>query len=175
MTFVSFFAEGDVASTVNTDAAKYRKGGVILRDVSCLKIDGSLGAEALLMSSPDSVMMLGADVKDSSGNYAVAASSEREYEDGAVARIFVVPGAFLTGTDALVNEGYSNKDFVFSVLHNLFGSLTAPYGCTSVIYNTGTLQGLTMGTARIYSAIILGSTCVLAVVGFVTIIRRKYR
>ena len=175
MTFVAGYADGEIASVVNSEASSYRDGGVILREVSRLEVDSALGAEALLTSSESSVTMLGEQVKDSAGSYAVAAMSERQTEEGNKARIFVVSGVFLTGTDALVNEGYSNKDFVFSLLNNLFGSLTAPYGCGSVIYNTGTLQGLTMGTARVFAAVILAIPAVLAVLGFATIIRRKYR
>ena len=94
---------------------------------------------------------------------------------GASAKIFVVPSIYLAVSDALVSRGYSNKDFVYALLEKYFESGTAPYGCNDVIYETDTLENLTMRSARIYTAVIMAIPVALAVVGTVVIVKRRQR
>ena len=81
----------------------------------------------------------------------------------------------MTVSDALVTNGYANKDFIYSLFDNFYGRDGMPYGCKVAFYNSGILENLTMGTARVYTAIILAIPCVIAVFGAVLIIRRKNR
>ena len=89
--------------------------------------------------------------------------------------IFVIPSIYLSASDALVSRGYSNKDFVYAVFDDFFGSDTPPYGCKPILYDTETLENLTMGTAKIYTALIMLIPAAAALVGAVILIRRKNR
>ena len=91
------------------------------------------------------------------------------------ATLFVLPTAYITATDAFISESYSNKDFLFSVYETLFDANPAPYGCNQILYDTQILENLTMGRAKLYTAITLMIPVVLAEFGAVTIIRRKNR
>ena len=87
----------------------------------------------------------------------------------------VVPSIYISVADALITNGYANKEFLFASFEYLFGAKGMPYGCRAVLYDTQTLENLTMGTARLYTAIILAIPTAIAVVGSVIIIRRKNR
>ena len=50
-----------------------------------------------------------------------------------------------------------------------------PHGCNFVTYVSDEVQNLTMGAAKIYTALLLAIPCVLAIVGAVVLIRRKNR
>ena len=50
-----------------------------------------------------------------------------------------------------------------------------PYGCKPVIYSSSTLENLTMGMARLYTAITLAIPLAIAAVGTVVIVRRRNR
>ena len=81
----------------------------------------------------------------------------------------------VTATDAITTNGYSNKDFLYSLFDEFYGQSGVPYGCRSVLYDDSTLENLTMGTARIYTIIILTIPAAIAVLGVVVIRRRKNR
>ena len=61
------------------------------------------------------------------------------------------------------------------MLGECFDSLTPPYGCSSYVYSTGRLEGLTMGVANVYTAIAIAIPIVIGVVGAILIIKRKNR
>ena len=82
---------------------------------------------------------------------------------------------FLTATDAMVTKGYANKDFVYALFDVLYERGDMPYGTSSIVYDSYMLENLTMGTARIYTAIIMAVPAVLAIVCAVVFIRRKNR
>jgi len=96
-------------------------------------------------------------------------------EEGTKGQVFVVPGVFLTAGDVMVADGYSNKDFLYSLFSESFGSNCAPYGCNSVNYTAGILQNLKMSTARLYTALLILIPVAVAVFGTVIIIRRRNR
>jgi hypothetical protein len=81
----------------------------------------------------------------------------------------------MTVSDALVTNGYSNKDFMYSLFDYLYGAENMPYGCQSVLYDSSVLENLTMSTANIYTAIVLAVPAIIAVFGAVVVIRRKNR
>ena len=86
-----------------------------------------------------------------------------------------MPSIYLAVSDSLVSRGYSNKDFVYALLEKFFESGTAPYGCNDVLYETDTLENLTMRNARIYTAVIMAIPAALAIVGAVIIVKRRQR
>ena len=148
-------------------------GSVILRDVAPLKLTGS--ARALLVTSESSECFAGGEVSDSQGSYPIAAYSTFVGDSGKTSGLFFIPSIYLTATDAMVTNGYANKDFVYSLLDVFYERGDMPYGTGSIVYNTGLLENLTMGTARIYTAVILAVPVALGAFGAVMLIRRKNR
>ncbi len=148
-------------------------GRVILRDVAPLKLSGA--AKPLLTTSPSSQCYSNGEVTDSEGGYTIAAFSEKIGSTGNFSTLFFIPSIYLTATDAMVTRGYANKDFVYSVFDVLFGRDNMPYGTNSIIYDSGVLENLTMGMARVYTAILIAIPAAIAVAGAVVLIRRKNR
>lgn len=172
-TLVADYADNELANAINAKVSEFSDGNVIIREVSALELSGN--AKPLLVSSSASVLEAHGGTIDTSGRYAIAAYSDVTLGGGASAKIFVVPSIYLAVSDALVSRGYSNKDFVYALLEKYFESGTAPYGCNDVIYETDTLENLTMRSARIYTAVIMAIPVVLAVVGTVVIVKRRQR
>ena len=180
-TFTTTHADNEISNLVRdkivehrTDYADADKSVLISQAVS-LKLDSAKGAQALLLSGSGSATHAGDKRTDNSGNYAVAAYSMRDEGDGVKSTVVVIPTAYITASEAFLSERYTNKDFLYSVFEVIFGSNPAPRGCNQINYTTARLEGLTMGRARVYTAIILAIPAALAVVGLIIIIRRKNR
>ena len=167
-TLVADYAEGDISSAIEQRVDFFTDGGVIIREASALEL--SEGAKPLLISSSASVCEADGKTTSTGGKYCVAA-----YNDIGEGRVMVVPSIYISVADALITNGYANKEFLFASFEYLFGAKGMPYGCRAVLYDTQTLENLTMGTARLYTAIILAIPTAIAVVGSVIIIRRKNR
>lgn len=174
ISIIARFGEGGaLSSAVTASVKKYGDASVIIR--SCAALTLGEGAEALLVASDSAQTYAGAQRTDTSGGYCLAAVATHTSAEGNVGNIFVVPSIYLTATDSLVSGGYSNRSFIYSVMENVFGSDELPYGCKTVYYDADVLDGLTMGTARIYTAVIMAIPAVLAAVGAVIVIRRRNR
>ena len=173
LSFVAAFGDGELAKKIEQTVNAYGTGSVLLSNVSKLTLADN--AQGLLYSSDTSVTMNAGKVSDSAGGYAAAAIATVENREGEDGQVFVIPSMFLSSGDILAAEGYSNKDFIYSLLSESMGASNAPYGCNSVVYNTGTLENLTMGAARTYTAVLLLIPALLAISGAVVIIRRKNR
>ena len=150
-------------------------GSVIISQVAALDCDSAKGAAPLLVSSPSAVLEASGSTVNEDGGYALAAYSERYNEAGEDARMFFVPSVYLTATDAMITNGYSNKDFLYSLFDVFYGADDLPYGTNVVVQASTMLENLTLGTSIIYTAILLALPVALAAVGLVTIIRRKNR
>ena len=171
-TLVCDYADSDVPVKMNEKTAGVG-GSIIVRTVAALELSG--GAQPLLLSSSSAVCQAGGETVDSTGSYAVAAYSAIENEDGSVARVVVVPSVYLTATDAIVTNGYSNKDFLYSLFDVFYGHGSMPYGCRSVVYDTNILENLTMGEARLFTALLIAIPVMLAGVGVFVTVRRRNR
>lgn len=169
-TLVTEFGEDEKAQQMKNLLGDSR---VILRDVSPLKLSGK--AVPLLVTSEDSKCYAGGEVTDTSGGYAVAAYSEMLSQTGKTAELFFIPSVYLTATDAMVTNGYGNKDFVYALFDVLYGMDDMPYGTNSIVYDDTVLENLTMGTAKGITAVLLAIPCVIAIAGAVVLIRRKNR
>ena len=174
-TLLAEYATGGVADAIRATVEKYSAGNIILRDAAALKLDSAKGARAILKSSQSSELTLGGDFADGAGGYTIAAYSSYDAGDGKTAGIFVIPSVYASASDALTSNSYANRDFLYSLFEHVFGAKNLPYGANSVIYVDDVLRNLTMGTARLYSALLLAIPAVLAVVGGAIIIRRKNR
>ncbi len=174
-TFIATHADNAVASDILNKVEKYGSDRILISETARLELNASLGAEPLLISGNSSSSYAGGKLTDNEGRYTVAAYSRRVEQSGAESTVFVVPTAYITASDAFLSENYFNKDFLYATLEVLFDSNTAPRGCNTVTYRTSILENLTMGKAKAYTAIILTMPVILAVVGAITIIRRKNR
>ncbi len=172
-TLVTELAESPIASSVAERIESYDSGKVIIREAAALTLTGT--AKPLLITSKASELQAGGKRVDSAGGYTVAAYNEMQTEDGEMSSIVVVPSIYLTVSDALVSRGYANKDFTYALFEELFDAPTPPYGTNAVIYDTSTLQNLTMRQAKIYTVLILFIPVILAAAGAAVIIRRKNR
>ena len=173
--FVADYADNTDAGAVAALATKYKNGGVLLASSGALLLDEALGARPLLTSSGAASLALGGKTIDTAGSYTVASFTERENDDGTVARVVVIPTVYLTAQDALLSDRYVNTDFLYSVLKTSLGASTAPIGCTTYTYYTTALENLTMQNARIFTALVLLIPASLAVAGTVVIVRRRNR
>ena len=176
-TIIAEFAEGDTAGRIANIAKTYGSGKVLVRESASLLVTESERATAypILKSSAASVCEVGGSVTDREGGYTVAAGAAVRGNGDRDGSIFVCSSTFLTADDVIVTEGYSNKDFVYAVFAEIFGSHTPPYGTNSIVSSTGRLEGLTMGVANVYTAIAMLIPTAIAVLGAVLIIKRKNR
>jgi len=172
-TLVAEYADSELAKEISGRVSEYSDGGVIIREASALELLGN--AKPLLTSSGASVLEANGKTLDRSGSYAIAAYSDKTYENGKTSRLLVIPSVYIAASDALVSREYSNKDFIYALFEKYFGSGIAPYGCNDVLFETSTLENLTMRKARIYTALIMAVPVALAVTGAVIIVKRRQR
>ncbi len=173
-TLVTNYAKTPLAENVYSKIAEYG-GNVIIKDAAALNCDDAKGAKPLLVSSESATLEAGGQSMDNSGSYTVAAYSERYNESAEPAKMFFVPSVYLTADDAMVTNGYSNKDFIYSLFDVFYGAENMPYGTKSVLQASTMLENLTLGASLVYTAVLMAIPAVLAVLGTVIIIRRKNR
>ncbi len=171
-TLIADYAEGELPAALR-EKTDIGGGNIIIRYVSSLTLSGE--AKPLLLASRSAVTEAGGETVNTDGSYVIAGYSEHECESGSVASMVVVPSVYLTATDAIITNGYANKDFIYALCDTLFEADSMTYGCNSYVYDDTVLENLTMGQARIYTAVAIAIPAVLAVFGAVLIIRRKNR
>ena len=172
-TIVAGYANTDDGSWLSENVSKYSDGKVVISDVAALVLSGE--AKPVLVSSSASQLFAHGVATDNKGGYTVAASAEVVGENGEVGTVFVVPSTYLATTASLVTNGYANKDFVYSLLERFYGCSQLPYGASIISFRTPMLEGLTMKTANIYTAIIMAIPVAVAVACAVVLTRRKNR
>lgn len=173
--FNARFADGATSNKVVAKFAAYNTGKVLMSQVSRLKLDPSRGAEAMLLSSSTSRTVRDGAVTDTAGEYAVAAYSSRSEGGEATSEVFVVPSVLMTNSDILLSSGYSNRNYIYALLDEIYDADTAIYGARSIVYNSGAVENLTQRTATVYTVILIAIPVALAAVGAVVVIRRKRR
>lgn len=171
-TLVTEYANNTLAKNISARVSKYTSGSVIVREASALDLSGE--AKPLLVTSPSAVLEADGETVSRGGSYCVAAYTELPAENGN-SKIFVIPSIYLAVSDSLITNGYSNKDFVYALFEDLYEAGNMPYGCKAVVYENQILENLTMGTARVYTAIALMIPVCIAIAGTVIIIKRKNR
>ncbi|MBR2930036.1 MAG: Gldg family protein [Clostridia bacterium] len=175
MSFIASYAGSDMAKSISDNVVEYKNGRVLLSEVARLVLDGDKGAESLLVSSSTSRVLWEGNTVDSDGGYDVCAYSSRTEGEGAESKIMVVPSVLLTNGDLMVADGYSNKEFMYSALSEIFGSSTAIYGTKSVQYDSGIVENLTQSTAAVFTVLLLAIPVALTAVGVIVVVRRKRR
>ncbi|MBP3606250.1 MAG: Gldg family protein [Clostridia bacterium] len=166
-TLVASYAESELSATLAPHLAD--RGGVVLTETAALSLTGS--AKPLLVSSPSASLEADGKTVDRAGSYVLAATAAVQGGGD----ITVIPSVYLTATDAMTSNTYSNRTFVYGLIETLYGGEDLPYGCRTVNLMTDTLENLTARAARIYTAVIFLIPTALAAFGFVTIRRRKNR
>ncbi|MBQ9084929.1 MAG: Gldg family protein [Clostridia bacterium] len=173
-TFVATHADGYVSESIHSNISGFGSGRVLMSDVACLEL--SKGAQPLLLSSSTSTLYAGGKQTASGGSYPVVAFNELpSSESGNMTRITVVASIYLTASQALITGGYSNKDFTYSILDELYDAPCAPYGMKGLLYSSTILENFTMGTARLIFACLMAIPVALGIIGAVIIIRRRNR
>ena len=127
------------------------------------------------MASSSAVCEADGERVDADGGYALAAYSKYTTEKGGESVLCFIPSVYLTASDAMITNGYANKNFLYSVFGELYGEGNMPYGAKSINFNDYVLENLTMGTARLYTALFMAVPFLIAVAGAVVLIRRKNR
>ena len=172
-TLVTDFADNEVSNKIGSTVKKYSDGSVIVREAAALEL--SKNAKPLLVSTSASNLEAGGKNVDGKGNYPVAAYTKVDGYREKVASICVVSSIYIAVSDSLITNGYANSDFLYSLFDNFYGQGGMPYGCDVMKSDTSTLENLTMGTARIYTALILAVPVAIAVAGTVIVNKRKNR
>ena len=175
MSFNAYYGTGALTEKLVSRYSEYNTGKVLLSQVSRLVLDSSKGAEALLTSSSGARIMSGGEITDRSGSYAVAAYSSHDEGNGKTSEVFVIPSVLMTNSDILLSAGYSNRNFVYALLEEIYDADTAIYGARSVIYESGAVENLTQRMATVYTVILVSLPVVLVALGAVVVIRRKRR
>ena len=172
-TLIADYPDNASGIWIKDTVERYSDGRVVVRDVAALRLSGE--AEPLLIASESAETYSHGAMTDSEGSYPIAAYATVITDDGKQGRLVVIPSIYLTATSALVTNGYANGDFLRSVFETLYNRAPLAYGSSIISFETPILEGLTMQTAGIYTAIIMAIPVALAVVGAVVLIRRKNR
>ncbi len=165
-TLVASYAESDIYKTLERHLAD--RGGVVLTETAALKLSDN--AKPLLNASSSATLEADGKTIDRDGNYVLAAMAKVKRGD-----IVVIPSVYLTATDAMTSNTYSNRAFVYGIIETLYGGESLPYGCRTLNLLTDMLENLTARAARIYTALIFTIPTALAVCGFILLRRRKNR
>ncbi len=172
-TLIADYPDNASGIWIKDNVERYSDGGVIIRDVAALELSGE--AKPLLIASETAKTYSHGEMTDSQGSYPIAAYATVITDDGEQGRVVVIPSIYLTATSALVTNEYANGDFLRSVFETLYDRSPLVYGSSIISFETPILEGLTMQTAGIYTAIIMAIPVALAVVGAVVLTRRKNR
>ncbi len=171
-TFVANYADNEIGKALSEKTDRYVSDDVVVKNSGELSLSGA--AKPVLVTSSSADALVDGKTVESSEQFCVAAYSERAAGEG-TARVFVTAGVYLTASDAVISDAYANRSFTYALFENLLGAPTAPYGCRTVPYSTDRLEDLTMGTARLYTILIMAIPAAIAAVGFVINKRRKNR
>lgn len=167
-TLVADYAESPLYTKIADRLAD--RGGVALTQTAALSLSGK--AKPLLLSSSSAILEADGETVDRSGSYTLAAMTE---VDGG-GDIVVIPSVYLTASDAMTSNTYSNRIFVYGLVETLYDeSAPLPYGCFVVNLSMDMLENLTARAAHIYTAIIFLIPAALTVAGFVILRRRRNR
>ena len=172
-TLVADFADNDVAKAVSGTVDNYSEGSVIVRQAAALELSGN--AVPLLVSTSSSSLYASGEQVDNKGSYPVAACAKINVGGEMEASVCVVSSVYMAVADALITDGYSNTDFFYSLFDNFYGQDGMPYGCNVMRWEVTMLENLTMGKARLYTALIMTLPVAIAITGIVIVSKRKYR
>lgn len=170
-TFVANYADNEFGKKFSEKTGKYVDDKVLLKNAGALSLSGS--ATPVLVTSASADTLVKGETVETSEQFAVAAISEKT-ENNVTSKVFVTSSVYLTASDAVVSDSYANRGFTYALFETFFDAPVAPYGCKAVPYSTGRLD-VTMGTARLYTVLVMIIPVAIAAVGIVVNKRRKNR
>ena len=175
LTLMTEFGNGATAKKIAGRVEWASDARVVLKNASPIKLSGENAAgavpEAILTSAPGSASYANGEQLSSAGSFPLAALA-RQRDGGSV---FLVSSVFLAARDAIQSNGYANADLLYALFEEVDGA-SVPLGCSVLSFETDRLQGLTMGTAHLFTALLVGMIPLTALtVGAVIRIRRKNR
>lgn len=177
-TLVAEYADTSYAKNMKqaiSDKTGDEDASVVIRNVAAFVLDSSKSVYPILSASSSAVCEAEGNTVDTDGNYTIAACAVAKNDFADDSRLFVMSDGMMTSGEAVVSNGYSNKDFLYSVFDVFYGKGEMPYGCNSLIYDTMILENLTMSSAKIYTAVILAVPAIVAICGAILLRRRKNR
>jgi len=171
-TFVANYADTEIGKALAESTSEYVSDDVVVKNVGRLNLSGN--ATPVLVTSGAADVLIDGKIVDNDGDYCVAALSKRT-SNGVTSKVFVSSGVYLTASDAVISDSYANRYFNYALFEHEFGATAAPYGCRTVPYETGRLEDLTMGTARVWTVLIMAVPVLILGAGIVINKRRKNR
>ena len=171
---VTSFGDSDLAREISREMEAAGAGRVIVREAMPLDLTEREGktVSSLLTASATATAHANGKTVDSAGGYTVAAVSRDNTTGGG---IFAVGSVFLTAQDTITTNEYGNKDLIFLVFRHLSGA-AVPIGTTYLLFSSGTLEGLTMRAARLWTVLVAVIVPVaVGATGFVLVRRRRNR
>ena len=169
-------ASSPFATAVATRVGAFSSKRAVVSSASSIecRTEGAWTAEPILLSSSDAETYKNGVLVDSEGSYPVFAVS-RKGESGATSTVFLTSSVYLLANDALNSATYLNRATLLASLEGAVGR-TMPVGCTILPVGNERLEGLTMGTARLYAVGLSVALPLVAVgIGVFITIRRKSR
>lgn len=171
---ITSFGDSDLAREIAGEMDAVGSGRVIVREAMPLDLAEKTGktVSSLLVTSPTATAHANGQTVDTAGGYTVAAVSRDTTTGGGV---FAVGSVYLTAQDAITTNEYGNKDLIFLVFRHLSGA-SVPIGTTYLLFSSGTLEGLTMRGARLWTALLVGLIPLgVAIAGFICVRKRRNR
>lgn len=174
---LSFVAEMSDSPLATLMSDNMTKNSLLLSKVSRLLIENTASStvQPLLVTSESAIATREGLTVAEGGGFTVAAYSETVEKSGATSGIFVVPTALFSNGDILISNGYGNKEFLYSLFDEAFGANLGIYGTESMLFSRTSVDNLTNSTSIIMTVALLTVPVALAVVGVITLIRRKNR
>ena len=172
-TLVGRFNTEGVGNDIHNAILPYTDGNVLIYRCGALEL--SEGASPLLYASASSELYASGKSMDKSGNYVLCAKGTRQGEEGE-SSLFLVPSVYITASDAVLSNTYSNREFLLGIFSEVFGiSGELPYGTRAVQTVTDLIEDLSLREARMYTLIAFLPALLLVGVGAYVLIRRKHK
>ncbi len=170
---VGDLAEDGAAAEIAQKVRAVSDKDILMAQASVLDLTGT--ARPLLISSSSAVAEADGKTQDRAGEYPLVAYGTKAY--GTKQGTLIVSGSiYLTASDAMISDGYANRDFFFALFEVLAGKEGGtPYGCLPMMLTQNVMNGLTMKTARILTVCLLLIPVAVGVTGCVVLVRRKNR
>ncbi len=172
-TLVGRFGEDAIASKIADRVREVHDGNVLLFRAAALSLSDS--ATPLLFSSSSSELYASGERVDAEGDYILAASGKRTGENGENSQMFVCASIYLSASDAMLSNTYTNREFIYAIFDELYGAEGAkPYGTRAVMTESNLIEDLSMAEARVYTVLALLPAVIALGFGIVILTKRKY-
>ena len=171
------YDESDGAAEIRERALAYNSSRLVAAGVSPLTLKDAAGATVVPLlrthaTAQNQYKGETVSVAPAEG-YAVAALATLDEYHGKRGHVALIAAEAFADVDTMETDGYSNKEFLFSLLTETTGTVP-PTGCGVVLLNTYPLEDMTRGTANVYLAILAGVIpLAVAVTGFFVLRRRR--